>query len=410
MIKNILRLYYRPRFSPFWISGIYLIVGLCWIYFSDEFIFADLTNQTKDDIKTLAEWKGYAFVLVSSILMLLSFFFPVKKLLAAKKDFEELFEKNPQAMWIYDTETLRFVNINQAAIVELGYTKNEFFNMSIADIRHENEKESLESELLKRHETEDGFVDSGDYLLRKKNGEFFYANISSFVTIYKQKKCGIVKAQNVQMLSELRVAQANMLNAINNSALVTITDIDGYIIDVNQKFTEISGYEAHELIGKKHTEMNSGYHDNAFWDILWTTIKEGKTWRGDVKNRRKDGSFFWTAATVTPLRDSRQNIKGYMAVRHDITERKFLEETLKEKNKLLTEIAWAQSHLVRSPVANILGLCNLFDKDIKASLEEKEEYLILIKKSAEELDDIIRQITNLAYHEEKSDVQPPDFF
>jgi PAS domain S-box-containing protein len=208
----------------------------------------------------------------------------------------------------------------------------------------------------------------------------------------------------------MRVAQANMLNAINNSALVTITDIDGYIIDVNQKFTEISGYEAHELIGKKHTEMNSGYHDNAFWDILWTTIKEGKTWRGDVKNRRKNGSFFWTAATVTPLRDSRQNIKGYMAVRHDITERKFLEETLKEKNKLLTEIAWAQSHLVRSPVANILGLCNLFDKDIKASLEEKEEYLELIQKSAEELDDIIRQITNLAYHEEKSDVQPPDFF
>ncbi|MBD1860859.1 MULTISPECIES: PAS domain S-box protein [Trichocoleus] len=126
------------------------------------------------------------------------------------------------------------------------------------------------------------------------------------------------------LITELR----NQQKALDASAIVSVTDRQGLITYTNQKFSEISGYSREELSGQNHRIVNSGTHSKEFFTALWATIANGKTWRGEIKNKRKDGSFYWVDSTLMPLFDSKGNISGYIGVRFDVTERKQAEERL----------------------------------------------------------------------------------
>lgn len=96
----------------------------------------------------------------------------------------------------------------------------------------------------------------------------------------------------------------DILFAINQASIIAITDTNGIIKYVNQKFCELSKYSSSELIGSTHSILNSGYHSKEFFDCLWSTIGQGKVWEGEIKNKAKDGTFYWLKATIVPLLDS----------------------------------------------------------------------------------------------------------
>ncbi len=137
--------------------------------------------------------------------------------------------------------------------------------------------------------------------------------------------------------SALRRAR-QIRKAIDEHASVAITDPEGTIIEINEAFCRASGYSPDELIGHNHRILNSGYHSPEFFAELWATISRGETWHGQVRNRRKDGTFYWDNSTIVPFLDENGKIETYIAIRYDITNRLRAEHAVKQERALLLNV------------------------------------------------------------------------
>ncbi len=159
---------------------------------------------------------------------------------------------------------------------------------------------------------------------------------------------------------------SNQIFALDQHAIVSVTDLNGNITYANSKFCEISGYSQEELIGQNHRIVKSDEHPRAMFESLWHTISQGQVWHGDVKNRKKDGSFYWVSATIVPLVGSDGLPHHYMGIRTDISANKALEQSLKLARDQAEEATQAKarfltnmSHEIRTPMNAILGMLRL---------------------------------------------------
>ncbi len=134
---------------------------------------------------------------------------------------------------------------------------------------------------------------------------------------------------DITVIKEQEAKISELYKTLNETALISETDATGKITHTNASFQRISKYNAEELLGNDHRIVNSGHHSKDFIKNLWDTIQRGDIWRGEIKNKAKDGSFYWVYSSIYPSKNSNGDIEKFVSIRYDITDKK-----LNEENKL----------------------------------------------------------------------------
>src|SRR4030095_6694477 len=182
-------------------------------------------------------------------------------------------------------------------------------------------------------------------------------------------------ADHVKRLEVLRYA-------LYQSAIVAITDVKGIIRYANDKFCEISKYPREALLGQDHRILNSGHHPKEYIRALWRTIAGGEVWRGELRNRARDGTIYWVDTTIVPFLNERGKPYQYLAIRYDVTARKLAEEQVinQEARARLGAMVAVVAHEVRNPLAGLRGVLQILSQRLEAQRSEHSIVLEMIKR------------------------------
>ena len=195
------------------------------------------------------------------------------------------------------------------------------------------------------------------------------------------------------------------LGALDEHAIISLTDVEGTIIHVNDKMCEVSGYPRDELIGANHRLLKSGEHDAEFFRDLWRTIASGQVWNGELKNRRKDGDFYWVKTTIAPQLNDAGKPCRYLSIRTDVTNHvRRGEELSAARDQLLaakstqTNFLAAMSHDLRTPLNSIIGFSEMMEQEVFGPIENEkyQSYAGIVCQSARQLLALVNDILDLS--------------
>jgi PAS domain S-box-containing protein len=221
-------------------------------------------------------------------------------------------------------------------------------------------------------------------------------------------------------ITELKEHWAKQVQALDQSAIVVMTDLRGVITYVNPKFCELSEYSRDELLGQTHALINSGYHETAFFKEMWQSIGRGQVWRGEIRNRAKSGKIYWVDTTIVPITDEHERPREYIAIRYDITSRKQAEENLANERARLIEsekmasigiLSAGIAHELGNPLGAIRGRLEMLQTLCGQDTFEKDFALRSIDKMIENVDRmsrIIRALKSSARDGQRDEMQEFD--
>ncbi|MDP1525281.1 MAG: ATP-binding protein [Rhodocyclaceae bacterium] len=208
-----------------------------------------------------------------------------------------------------------------------------------------------------------------------------------------------IAAQQQELERQRRLA-ASVFDASSESIILTTPD--GDIISVNPAFERVTGYTSNEVIGRNPRLLKSGLTPPETYEALWATITKGKSWRGELQNRRKNGEVFWEAVTISPVLDAQGQLAHYVAVKDDISDRKRQEVELRHAKEDAEAASLAKSqflatmsHEIRTPMNGILGMAQLLlDSDLDEPL--RNDYVRTILNSGQTLQTLLNDILDLS--------------
>lgn len=207
-------------------------------------------------------------------------------------------------------------------------------------------------------------------------------------------------AERTRELYESQQLVSDYKFALDESAIVAITDQKGIITHVNDNFCKISKYSRGELLGQDHRIISSGYHPKTMIRDLWVTIAHGKIWRGELKNRAKDGTYYWVDTTIVPFLDESGKPYQYVAIRADVTHRKKVEEEFQKLNEELEDrvnlrtvqleyarkemeaFAYSVSHDLRAPLRGVLGFTSMLEEEYGSKLDGEGRRITSVIKNS----------------------------
>jgi len=217
-------------------------------------------------------------------------------------------------------------------------------------------------------------------------------SVITFFAIIQYK----IKEEKIKSLEKSKKALDESKKALDEASIIDITDAQGKITFVNNKFVEISKYSREELLGSDHNLLKSGHHTNEFYRNMWGTITFGKIWRGEIKNKAKDGTFYWVKTTIIPIIDENNEISGYTSVRTDITEQKEQQEKLTQTDIKKDEFMSMITHELKTPLSPIMSWAGMLHDGVLGDMTEKQKHGILkIQENSKELLNLINDILDV---------------
>ncbi len=256
------------------------------------------------------------------------------RLIDSEATFKSLFYKNPHPMWVYDTETLYFLAVNDAAVKFYGYTHDEFFRMTVRQIRPKEDVDDLLQAI--RNNDLESRSDKNWRHLRKDGSLIFVKLVSSFLQ-FRGHKARLVLANDVtkQVSAESQMEKVyryleRFQEAVSKNSLLALMDNSGTIVFVNDNLLQKSGFKSEQLIGKPWSMLQSSIYKTEHNQEINQFMAEQKSWRGERKFFRRQGSHFWVNCSIIPILDSEDNPAQYLLIADDISNLKEAEKRNKD--------------------------------------------------------------------------------
>lgn len=217
----------------------------------------------------------------------------------------------------------------------LGYAPDQFVGRNIFELMHPDDLEATRASFAQVVQTP-GFSQEGVFRLLRGDNPWRWIEATATNLLHEPTVQAVIinyrdVSERVQTENELRKVSEAVKQSANT---VVITDTEGRIEYANPKFVEVTGYSLEEVLGKTPRLLKSGEHSPEFYQTMWQTILSGRVWRGEIHNRRKDGTLFWEDSTISPVFDLSNRLVNFIAVKEDITARKFLEESERDQRRL----------------------------------------------------------------------------
>ena len=227
-------------------------------------------------------------------------------------------------------------DVSEAFAQISGYTKKELIGKNHRIVKHKDMPESLYKDLWETISKDQKW--NAEVKNKTKDGDFYWVNVTIYPNYdengekkgYTAIKADITLKKQIEELLSLSKLSENKIQKyvelIDKNIITSSTDISGKINYVSEAFASISGYAKDELIGKNHRVVKHEDNDPFIYENLWETISNNRIWHGIIKNKKKDGGFYWVEATIYPTFDDLGEKTGYTAVRIDITDKKKIED------------------------------------------------------------------------------------
>lgn len=282
------------------------------------------------------------------------------------------------------------ISWNRGAEQVFGYRSEDVVGRSVLRLIPE-ERQSEEAEILSKVRAGQR-VENFETIRLRANGREFDASVTvspvegpNGIILGASKVVRDIterKRLDAQLRASLREVN-DLRTALDVHAIVAITDAAGRITHVNEKFCQISKYSKEELIGQDHRIVNSGYHPRSFFQDLWKTIARGQVWQGEIRNRARDGTFYWVETTIVPFLSAGGRPEQFVAIRADITGLKNAEESLRAQaddlarsNRDLEQFAYIASHDLQEPLRAVAGCVQILQRRYSDQLDSKADELI----------------------------------